>query len=213
MKIDKLLAELVGTATLLISVVGSSFMAAQLTSDRAVALLVNAAVTASTLAILIKVFASISGAHFNPAVSLAALMTKRIELTAFFGYVIAQFIGAVFGVLLANVMFSNSILTLSNIERSGTGQIVGESIATLGLLFLALSADAKSAWKLIPLWIFGAYFFTVSTSFANPAVTLSRSLTDAPSGIAISSVSLFVLVQLLAAAVVAVVFSRKARHE
>jgi glycerol uptake facilitator-like aquaporin len=213
MKIDKLLAELVGTATLLISVVGSSFMAAQLTSDRAVALLVNAAVTASTLAILIKVFASISGAHFNPAVSLAALMTKRIELTAFFGYVIAQLIGAVFGVLLANAMFSNSILTLSNIERSGTGQIVGESIATLGLLFLALSADAKSAWKLIPLWIFGAYFFTVSTSFANPAVTLSRSLTDAPSGIAISSVSLFVLVQLLAAAVVAVVFSRKARHE
>ncbi|MEN9292393.1 MAG: hypothetical protein RL288_189, partial [Actinomycetota bacterium] len=75
------------------------------------------------------------------------------------------------------------------------------------------SADAKSAWKLIPLWIFGAYFFTVSTSFANPAVTLSRSLTDAPSGIAISSVPLFTLVQLLAAAVVAVVFSRKARHE
>jgi len=211
MKLEKLVAELVGTAALLIAVVGSSFMANQLTTDRAIALLVNAAVTAAALAVLIKVFSSISGAHFNPAVSLAAFMTKRIESRDLLGYATAQLVGAVFGVFLANAMFSNSILNISEVERSGSGQIIGELIATLGLVLLALSADAKSVWKLIPLWIFGAYFFTVSTSFANPAVTASRSLTDAPAGIAPASVITFVLAQFLAASLAAWIFARKAR--
>ncbi len=211
MKLEKLVAELVGTAALLIAVVGSSFMANQLTTDRAIALLVNAAVTAAALAVLIKVFSSISGAHFNPAVSLAAFMTKRIESRDLLGYATAQLVGAVFGVFLANAMFSNSILNISEVERSGSGQIIGELIATLGLVLLALSADAKSVWKLIPLWIFGAYFFTVSTSFANPAVTASRSLTDAPAGIAPASVISFVLAQFLAASLAAWIFARKAR--
>jgi glycerol uptake facilitator-like aquaporin len=211
MKLEKLVAELVGTAALLIAVVGSSFMANQLTTDRAIALLINAAVTAAALAVLIKVFSSISGAHFNPAVSLAAFMTKRIESRDLLGYATAQLVGAVFGVFLANAMFSNSILNISEVERSGSGQIIGELIATLGLVLLALSADAKSVWKLIPLWIFGAYFFTVSTSFANPAVTASRSLTDAPAGIAPASVISFVLAQFLAASLAAWIFARKAR--
>jgi glycerol uptake facilitator-like aquaporin len=211
MKLEKLVAELVGTAALLIAVVGSSFMANQLTTDRAIALLINAAVTAAALAVLIKVFSPISGAHFNPAVSLAAFMTKQIESRDLLGYVTAQLVGAVFGVFLANTMFSNSILNISEVERSGSGQIIGELIATFGLVLLALSADAKSAWKLIPLWIFGAYFFTASTSFANPAVTASRTLTDAPSGIAPNSVTMFVLTQLLAAVLTAWIFARKAR--
>jgi glycerol uptake facilitator-like aquaporin len=180
MKIEKLIAELAGTAALLIAVVGSSFMANRLTTDGAIALFINAAVTAAGLAVLIKVFSPISGAHFNPAVSLAAFITKRIVAKDFIGYVTAQLVGAVFGVFLANAMFSNSILNISEVERSGSGQIIGELIATCGLVLLALSANAKSAWKLIPLWIFGAYFFTASTSFANPAVTASRTLTDAP---------------------------------
>ena len=211
MKIEKLIAELAGTAALLIAVVGSSFMANRLTTDGAIALLINAAVTAAGLAVLIKVFSPISGAHFNPAVSLAAFITKRIVAKDFIGYVTAQLVGAVFGVFLANAMFSNSILNISEVERSGSGQIIGELIATCGLVLLALSADAKSAWKLIPLWIFGAYFFTASTSFANPAVTSSRTLTDAPAGIAPASVITFVLAQFLAASLAAWIFARKAR--
>ena len=211
MKIEKLIAELAGTAALLIAVVGSSFMANRLTTDGAIALLINAAVTAAGLAVLIKVFSPISGAHFNPAVSLAAFITKRIVAKDFIGYVTAQLVGAVFGVFLANAMFSNSILNISEVERSGSGQIIGELIATCGLVLLALSANAKSAWKLIPLWIFGAYFFTVSSSFANPAVTASRTLTDAPAGIAPNSVTMFVLTQLLAAVLTAWIFARKAR--
>ncbi|MGA0112899.1 MAG: aquaporin [Candidatus Nanopelagicaceae bacterium] len=211
MKIERFFAELVGTATLLISVVGSSFMASQLTSDSAIALLVNAAVTAAALAVLIKVFSPISGAHFNPAVSLAAVVCKRMQLKDLVGYVLAQISGAVIGVALANAMFSNSFLVLSKVERSGSGQVIGELIATLGLVLLALSADSKSAWKIIPLWIFGAYFFTVSTSFANPAVTVSRSLTGAPAGIAPSSVTVFVLVQLITAVIAASIMVRKVR--
>lgn len=211
MKIERFFAELVGTATLLISVVGSSFMASQLTSDSAIALLVNAAVTAAALAVLIKVFSPISGAHFNPAVSLAAVVCKRMQLKDLVGFVLAQISGAVIGVALANAMFSNSFLVLSKVERSGSGQVIGELIATLGLVLLALSADSKSAWKIIPLWIFGAYFFTVSTSFANPAVTVSRSLTGAPAGIAPSSVTVFVLVQLITAVIAASIMVRKVR--
>ncbi len=211
MKIEKFFAELVGTAALLIAVVGSSFMANQLTTDGAIALLVNAAVTAAALAVLIKVFSPISGAHFNPAVSLAAVIGKRMQLRDLLGYVFAQITGAVLGVLLANAMFANSILVFSEIERFGSGQIIGEVIATLGLVLLALSCDSKSAWKIIPLWIFGAYFFTVSTSFANPAVTVSRSLTEAPAGIAPSSVTAFVLVQLISAVIASTILIRKAR--
>lgn len=211
MKIERFFAELVGTAALLIAVVGSSFMANQLTTDGAIALLVNAAVTAAALAVLIKVFSPISGAHLNPAVSLAAVICKRIQPKDLVGYVLAQISGAVIGVALANAMFSNSFLVLSKIERSDSGQVIGEVIATLGLVLLALSADAKSTWKIIPLWIFGAYFFTVSTSFANPAVTVSRSLTDAPAGIAPTSVTLFVLVQLITAVIAALVMVRKVR--
>lgn len=211
MKFEKLLAELAGSSALLIAVVGSSFMANRLTSDQAISLFINASVTAAALAVLIKSFSPISGAHLNPAVSLAAFIAGKLSSRDFLGYIAAQLMGSVFGVVLANAMFSESILKISEVERSGNGQIIGELIATSGLVLLALSADAKSAWKLIPLWIFGAYFFTASTSFANPAVTASRTLTDAPAGIAPNSVTFFVLTQLLVAVLTAWIYARKAR--
>ena len=199
MKIKQLVFEFFGTATLLIGVVGSSFMATNLTGDKALALLINAAVTAATLGIIIKVGASISGAHYNPAVTFANVLLRKNSLALALQYLIAQVVGAICGVILANAMFSSKLVANSTIERSGTGLILAEVIATVGLVYLALTSNEKSAWKLIPLWIFAAYFFTSSTSFANPAVTLSRVFTESGAGINSGSVLWFVLAQIVGA--------------
>ena len=199
MNIRKLSFEFIGTATLLIAVVGSSFMAAQLTADRALSLLIIAAVTAAALGIIIKVGAPISGAHYNPVVSLASWLLKKSTLTEFFSYAFAQVLGALVGVVIANAMFSADTIGSSSIERSGSGLFIGEIVATVGLVYLALSSNEQSVWKLIPLWLFAAYFFTSSTSFANPAVTFSRVFTDAPAGIELGSVGAFVLAQIIGA--------------
>ena len=189
--------EFFGTATLLIGVVGSSFMATNLTADKALALLINAAVTAATLGIIIKVGASVSGAHYNPAVTFANVLLRKNSLALALQYLLAQVVGAICGVILANAMFSSKLVANSTIERSGTGLILAEVIATVGLVYLALTSNEKSAWKLIPLWIFAAYFFTSSTSFANPAVTLSRVFTESGAGINSGSVLWFVLAQIV----------------
>lgn len=199
MKIKQLVFEFFGTATLLVGVVGSSFMATNLTGDKALALLINAAVTAATLGIIIKVGASISGAHYNPAVTFANVLLRKNSLALALQYLIAQVVGAICGVILANAMFSSKLVANSTIERSGTGLILAEVIATVGLIYLALTSNEKSAWKLIPLWIFAAYFFTSSTSFANPAVTLSRVFTESGAGINSGSVLWFVLAQMVGA--------------
>jgi len=199
MKIKQLVFEFFGTATLLIGVVGSSFMATNLTADKALALLINAAVTAATLGIIIKVGASISGAHYNPAVTFANVLLRKNSLALALQYLLAQVVGAICGVILANAMFSSKLVANSTIERSGTGLILAEVIATVGLVYLALTSNEKSAWKLIPLWIFAAYFFTSSTSFANPAVTLSRVFTESGAGINSGSVLWFVLAQMVGA--------------
>jgi len=199
MKIKQLVFEFFGTATLLVGVVGSSFMATNLTGDKALALLINAAVTAATLGIIIKVGASISGAHYNPAVTFANVLLRKNSLALALQYLIAQVVGAICGVILANAMFSSKLVANSTIERSGTGLILAEVIATIGLVYLALTSNEKSAWKLIPLWIFAAYFFTSSTSFANPAVTLSRVFTESGAGINSGSVLWFVLAQIVGA--------------
>ncbi|MEY2951784.1 MAG: hypothetical protein RL622_861 [Actinomycetota bacterium] len=199
MKIKQLVFEFFGTATLLVGVVGSSFMATNLTGDKALALLINAAVTAATLGIIIKVGASISGAHYNPAVTFANVLLRKNSLALALQYLIAQVVGAICGVILANAMFSSKLVANSTIERSGTGLILAEVIATVGLVYLALTSNEKSAWKLIPLWIFAAYFFTSSTSFANPAVTLSRVFTESGAGINSGSVLWFVLAQMVGA--------------
>jgi arsenate reductase len=199
MKIKQLVFEFFGTATLLIGVVGSSFMATNLTADKGLALLINAAVTAATLGIIIKVGASVSGAHYNPAVTFANVLLRKNSLALALQYLLAQVVGAICGVILANAMFSSKLVANSTIERSGTGLILAEVIATVGLVYLALTSNEKSAWKLIPLWIFAAYFFTSSTSFANPAVTLSRVFTESGAGINSGSVLWFVLAQIVGA--------------
>jgi len=199
MKIKQLVFEFFGTATLLIGVVGSSFMATNLTADKGLALLINAAVTAATLGIIIKVGASVSGAHYNPVVTFANVLLRKNSLALALQYLIAQVVGAICGVILANAMFSSKLVANSTIERSGTGLILAEVIATVGLVYLALTSNEKSAWKLIPLWIFAAYFFTSSTSFANPAVTLSRVFTESGAGINSGSVLWFVLAQMVGA--------------
>ena len=199
MKIKQLVFEFFGTATLLIGVVGSSFMATNLTADKGLALLINAAVTAATLGIIIKVGASVSGAHYNPAVTFANVLLRKNSLALALQYLLAQVVGAICGVILANAMFSSKLVANSTIERSGTGLVLAEVIATVGLVYLALTSNEKSAWKLIPLWIFAAYFFTSSTSFANPAVTLSRVFTESGAGINSGSVLWFVLAQIVGA--------------
>lgn len=199
MNIRKLSFEFFGTAILLIAVVGSSFMASYLKADWALGLLINAAVTAAALAIIIKVGAPISGAHYNPVVSMTLWLLKKSTFMQFLSYAFAQVLGALVGVVIANAMFSADIIGPSSMERSGIGLFIGEIVATVGLVYLALSSNEKSVWKLIPLWIFAAYFFTSSTSFANPAVTFSRVFTDAPAGIELGSVGAFVLAQIIGA--------------
>lgn len=197
MKISRFLGELIGTAVILIAVVGSSFMAQDLGADWALGLLINAAVTAAILAIVIKSFYDISGSHFNPAVSLALLIGRKISFRSFMPYVAAQLVGSYIGVFIANVMFSRKLLVNSQIDRAGIATGVGELVATLGLLLLAVYASAKLVWKFVPLWIFAAYFFTSSTSFANPAVTFARVWTESLAGISPSSALVFIILQLL----------------
>lgn len=197
MKISRFLGELIGTAVILIAVVGSSFMAQDLGADWALGLLINAAVTAAILAIVIKSFYDISGSHFNPAVSLALLIGRKISFRSFMPYVAAQLVGSYIGVFIANVMFSRKLLVNSQIDRAGIATGVGELVATLGLLLLAVYASAKLVWKFVPLWIFAAYFFTSSTSFANPAVTFARVWTESLAGISPSSALVFIVLQLL----------------
>lgn len=206
----KLAYEFFGSAILLIAVVGSSFMAMQLTEDRALSLLINAAVTAAALGIIIKVGAPISGAHYNPVVTLASALLKKSSFFDSLTYFVAQILGALAGVITANAMFSSNLLASSSISRSGAGVMIGEIVATTGLVYLALASNEKSAWKLIPLWIFAAYFFTSSTSFANPAVTLSRVFTDAPAGIQVASVGPFIVAQIVGA-LIALIFRKAER--
>jgi glycerol uptake facilitator-like aquaporin len=208
---SKALAEFFGTATLLLAVVGSSFMAERLTQDAALALLINATVTAAALALIIRSAVNLSGAHFNPVVTLTALLLGKIKSLEALVYLISQVLGAIFGVILANLMFVEVVFISSSIQRDGSAQFLGELIATTGLVFIAFSAKKKQVWKLIPLWIFGAYFFTVSSSFANPAVTLARFFTDAPAGIAGSSLPGFIAAQLLGALLVLALLRNKKR--
>ena len=208
---SKALAEFFGTATLLLAVVGSSFMAERLTQDAALALLINATVTAAALALIIRSAVNLSGAHFNPVVTLTALLLAKIKSLEALVYLISQVLGAIFGVILANLMFVEVVFSSSSIQRDGSAQFLGELIATTGLVFIAFSAKKKQVWKLIPLWIFGAYFFTVSSSFANPAVTLARFFTDAPAGIAGSSLPGFIAAQLLGALLVLALLRNKKR--
>jgi glycerol uptake facilitator-like aquaporin len=194
-------AECLGTLLLLCIVIGSGIMAERLAAGNlAVALLGNTFATVFGLYVLIEIFGPVSGAHFNPAVS--AVMAWRGELTAkvFCVYLIAQLVGAMLGAWLAHAMFDMSIMQFSTKVRSGWGQWIAEAVATAGLLLVILRAPIGKASTVVACYIGAAYWFTASTSFANPAAAFGRMWTESFAGIAPSSVLTFVVAQLLGAA-------------
>ncbi|MEO1026158.1 MAG: MIP/aquaporin family protein [Pseudomonadota bacterium] len=182
----KLVAEALGTAFLVATVVGSGIMAQRLTDDVALQLLCNTLPTGAVLVVLITVLGPVSGAHFNPAVTLAFLLRREIVWKFALAFVAVQIIGAVLGTLVAHGMFSEPLWQVSQTVRSGGSQWFAEVIATFGLVFLIL-AGLRTRPEAIPwlvgLYITAAYWFTASTSFANPAVAIGRSFTDTFSGI------------------------------
>lgn len=198
-----LFAEFLGTLLLLAAVVGSGIMGADLShGNDAVALLANAAATAGALYVLITMFGPISGAHFNPAVTLAMRLRGALDTRTAIAYVAMQVLGALLGVLLAHAMFALPLVQPGTHVRSGGAQWLSESVATFGLLLtilLGLRHRADAIPKLVASYIFAAYWFTASTSFANPAITLARSLTQTFAGIRPADVAGFVAAQLLGA--------------
>lgn len=203
--LPKVVAEFVGTAMLVCIVVGSGIMGANLSNDMAVALLVNTASTVFGLALLILVLGPISGAHFNPAVSLVMLAKKSLSLREALAYIPAQVLGAITGAICANVMFELAALQVSEKARITAGTFLSEVIATAGLLVVILVFVSRKNDNHVALavaaWIGSAYFFTSSTSFANPAVTVGRIFSDTFAGIDPASVAPFVLAQLIGAAI------------
>jgi glycerol uptake facilitator-like aquaporin len=202
-------AEFVGTAFLLLAVVGSGIMAQRLCGGNAgLALLANAIATGGALIALILAFGSVSGAHFNPVVTLASALREK-SWNGVLPYVVAQVLGALAGTALANVMFGLPAFTASHHERSGSAMIVSEFVATFGLLAViwgcARGRPAAAPYA-VAAYIVGAYWFTPSTSFANPAVTVARSLTDSFSGIRPADVPAFVVAQVLGALAATVLF-------
>jgi len=201
-----LLAEALGTAALLAVVVGSGVMGERLAQGNdAVALLANSLATGAGLYVLITLLAPISGAHFNPLVSVAMRWRGELSTSAAVGYVIVQFIGAIAGVLAAHAMFDLPLLQASTHLRNGAGQWCSEVIATAGLLatvLLALRAHSTRIPALVGSYIAAAYWFTASTSFANPAVTLARALTATFSGIRPVDVPGFIVAQCAGATLV-----------
>jgi glycerol uptake facilitator-like aquaporin len=201
----KLFAEFGGTAALVLIVVGSGIMGTNLSDDAGIALIINALSTVFGLAILILALGPISGAHFNPAVSLVMYATKNLSLKETLAYIPAQIGGAIVGALLANLTFDLPVLQFSDHARVTTGTLVAEVIATAGLLtviqvFVARK-NANHVAIAVAAWIGSAYFFTSSTSFANPAVTIGRAFTDTFAGIAPASIVPFIAAQLIGAAV------------
>jgi len=205
----KAAAEFVGTALLVCVVVGSGIMGANLSSDLGVVLIINALSTVFALALLIVVLGPISGAHFNPAVSLVNVFSRLQPAREVGVYIIAQTAGAIVGAILANVMFDLAALQISERDRTSLGMLVGEVVATAGLIAIIGILSARKQTAIIPVavaaWIGSAYFFTSSTSFANPAVTVGRMFSDTFAGIAPESVLPYIAAQLVGAAIGAAV--------
>ncbi len=197
-------AEGIGTAALVATVVGSGVMATALTDDVGLQLVINALATVAALAVLIWSLGPVSGAHFNPAVSLVAATRREMAWGECGLYAVAQTLGALIGAAVAHVMYGLPAVSPSQRLRGGAGQWLGEVVATAGLLSLigalTRTGNGRLGPALVPAWIGAAYFFTSSTSFANPAVTVGRSISDTFSGIAPASVLGFVAAQLVGAA-------------
>jgi glycerol uptake facilitator-like aquaporin len=197
---QRLFAESLGTALLLAVVIGSGVMAQRLSGGNvAIALLANTLATVGGLYILIEVFGPVSGAHFNPAVSLVMASRGELAWSLFGPYVLAQLLGAMLGAWLAHAMFDMTILQFSTKLRTGTGQWIAEAVATFGLLLVILRAPASRVAAMVACYIGAAYWFTASTSFANPAAVFGRMFSDSFAGIAPASAPAFVVAELVGA--------------
>jgi len=196
------LAELIGTSALLCAVIGSGIMAENLSGgNTAIALIANTLATVFALFVLIEVLGPLSGAHFNPAVSLVMAYRGALPRAAVPGYVLAQLAGAALGAWLAHAMFGLELLQWSTKVRTGNGQWLAEAVATAGLLLVVLRAPAGKASALVACYIGAAYWFTASTSFANPAAVLGRMMSNTFAGIRPLDAPGFVAAELLGAAV------------
>ncbi len=206
----RLFAEALGTAFLLATVVGSGIMAERLAGGNvAIALLGNTLATGAILMVLILIFGQISGAHFNPAVTVSFLLQRAISASEAVAYIVVQIIGGFFGTVVAHIMFNEPLLMASTTVRTGIGQWTGEFVATFGLVATIIGC-LKTAPKAVPyavgLFISAGYWFTSSTSFANPAVTMARSFTDTFSGIVPMDAPGFIAAQLVGAVAATMVF-------
>jgi glycerol uptake facilitator-like aquaporin len=203
MKLRMVGSEVLGTAVLVMTVIGSGVMATNLSADTGVQLLINSLSTAAILYALITLLADISGAHFNPLVTLVLAFKREMKLAETAQFIIAQFIGALIGAGFANLVFDLPVFTASTKVRSGSNLFLSEVIATAGLIFIIFAAIDQKRDKKIPTlvacWIGAAYFFTSSTSFANPAVTFARGWSDTFAGIAPESIAPFIAAQLIGA--------------
>ena len=206
---QRLGAEALGTALLLATVIGSGIMGERLAGGNvALALLGNTLPTGAILVVLITMLGPISGAHFNPAVTAVFALRKEMAPSDALGYVAVQILGGVLGVMAAHLMFEESLLQVSAKVRAGPAQWFAEWVAAFGLvatILLTLRANASAVAVSVGLYITAAYWFTASTSFANPAVAIARSLTDTFSGIRPADVSLFVVAQIIGASAAAIV--------
>jgi glycerol uptake facilitator-like aquaporin len=195
------LAEFIGSALLVAAIVGSGTMGTQMSGDSGVGLTLNAISVVAMLWILITTLGPISGAHFNPVVSLVMLYRKAISTTDAVFYIILQILGAILGATLANLMFEKTLFAISEVDRTGYGQVTGEIVATAGLVFLIILLINSDRSKKIPTavaaWIGSAFFFTSSTALANPAVTIGRIFTDSVVGIAPNGVLPFIFAQVV----------------
>jgi len=180
----KYFAELVGTAALLCAVIGSGIMAENLSGgNNGVALIANTLATVFALYVLIEAFGPLSGAHFNPAVSMVMAFRNDLPRALLLGYIVAQLLGAALGALLAHAMFDLEILQWSTKVRSGNSQYLAEAVATAGLVFVILRSGAGKASMMVASYIGAAYWFTASTSFANPAAVFGRMMSNTFAGI------------------------------
>jgi len=199
----KLLAEAIGTGLLIVAVIGSGIMAERLTDIVALQLLCNAIATGGALVALILIFAPVSGASFNPVVGIVGVFTGEATMRDTALYAVAQTVGGCIGAITANLMFDLDAINISQKVRSSPGILFSEVVATIGLLVVIYGTIRAQRANLVPFtvaaWITGAYFFTSSTSLANPAVTIARSLSNTFAGIAPESVPMFVLMQLIGA--------------
>ena len=205
----RLLAEAAGSLLLAAAVIGSGIMAEQLAQgNAAIALLANTAATVAALVVLIALFGPVSGAHFNPAVTLIATLRGGLRAAEASGYIVAQVIGCCAGAVLAHAMFSLPLVQTATHVRAGPGQWLAEFVATAGLLLVVLGhrRPHDAPW-MVAAWIGAAYWFTASTSFANPAITIARSLTDTFSGIRPHDAPAFIVAQ-FAGALAALPLSR-----